>query len=164
MSSGKSSRIVDFLDLDELTSQLGQDVSILLRGHNYNAAYSSANASRGAILDVTQYADINDLIIASDVLITDYSSIMFDYMLTDKPMIAYVPDAEEYLNVRGAYGELSEFTCGPIVEDFETLVNELELLDSWHERWAERVMQLRAKFLPWDDGNATSRVLTELGF
>ena len=84
MSAGASSRMVEFLDFNGLMEGLNANTRILLRGHNYNAAFSKKDLSGTGVLDVTHYPDINDLIIASDLLLTDYSSIMIDYFSQSK--------------------------------------------------------------------------------
>ena len=159
MSAGASSRMVEFLDFNGLMEGLNANTRILLRGHNYNAAFSKKDLSGTGVLDVTHYPDINDLIIASDLLLTDYSSIMIDYLVSRKPIVLFVPDVDEYMAFRGSYGELSEFTCGPICYDQDTLIETLNGLDGWIGNYSERSHNLRSRFVPNDDGNAAQRVV-----
>ncbi len=84
--------MVDFLDTPQLSAELGPDWVIMVRGHAFNARVASRLGSHGSVLDVTDYPDINDLCLASDVAVLDYSSLRFDYALTGKPMLFMVPD------------------------------------------------------------------------
>lgn len=70
--------MVDFLDTLQLSAELGPDWVILVRGHAFNARVDSRLGSHGAVLDVTDYPDFNDLSLASDVAVLDYSSLRFD--------------------------------------------------------------------------------------
>ena len=72
-----------------------------MRGHAFNARAGGRHEGGAHIIDVTGHPDINDLILASDCAVLDYSSLRFDYVLVDKPMIFLVPDLEKYDAVRG---------------------------------------------------------------
>jgi CDP-glycerol glycerophosphotransferase (TagB/SpsB family) len=87
--------MVDFLDLPEVARQLGDDYVILLRGHS-RTLRTDANVRVSGVLDVTSYPHVTDLFLAADVMITDYSSVMFDYSVTGRPMIFFTPDLDKY--------------------------------------------------------------------
>ncbi len=78
-------------------------------------------------IDVSDYQDINDLYIVSDLLITDYSSVFFDYANLKKPMIFYAYDLEEYAGeIRGFYFDYVEEAPGPILTQEEQVYQEIE--------------------------------------
>ena len=92
---------IDFFDVDRAARDVGPGYTFLVRGHAFNARAGGRHEGGANILDVTGHPDINDLILASDCAVLDYSSLRFDYALVDKPMIFLVPDLEKYDAVRG---------------------------------------------------------------
>ena len=82
------------------------------------------------MLEVTTYPEINDLFAVADVAITDYSSIMFDYSVTGKPMLFFVPDLDDYRDRRrGVYFDLGESAPGPLLATTEEVAEALRSLD-----------------------------------
>ena len=152
----------ELLDLDRLASELGEEWTIILRGHNYNRRASAKDASRARILDLTEHHDINDLLIVSDTLVTDYSSVMFDYLCTGKPVFNYVPDLEDYTASRGMYMTVGECAVGPLLHEQDALLAELGGIDGYNERYGDRYRQRAEFFVPWDDGHASERALGAL--
>jgi CDP-glycerol glycerophosphotransferase len=104
--------------------QLPEGIQIMFRGHT-NTHKSGSSKASGATLDVTHYPDVTELYIAADVLITDYSSVMFDFSVTGKPIIFLAPDLERYRAERGFYFDFEHQAPGPILtsvaEVLETL-------------------------------------------
>ena len=111
------------------------------------------------IIDVTHHADVNDLYLASDALVTDYSSVMFDYAVTGKPMAFFVPDLRQYIADRGVYFDLPEAVPGPLCVDVAQLGDGLRDLDALSTVYASKYLEFRARFAPWDDGKAAARVV-----
>lgn len=157
--AGSSRRLVEHLDLQTLSDVLDGDVTFLLRGHNYNAAYTRKKNNSPNVIDVTHYSDLNDLINCSDALISDYSSIAFDYLATDKPVIHFAPDLDEFVKRRGMYGSYSDFTWGPVCLSSSDLVRAINDLDNWERSYGEGRTKMKQRFVPWDDGAATERVV-----
>ena len=93
-----------FLDVAEASRRLGPDYRFLIRGHHNVAGQRRIDAHPAAI-DVTEYPEVNDLYLASDALVTDYSSAVFDYAVLDRPIHLLVPDLAEYRRTRGLYLE-----------------------------------------------------------
>jgi len=111
-------------------------------------------------VDVTDYPEINDLFLAADVTITDYSSIMFDFSVTSKPLIFFAPDLEDYRDRRrGTYFDLAEKGPGPVVSTTDEVVDALADLPSVRARYAERYADWQATYNPRDDGHAAARVV-----
>ncbi|SDR83108.1 CDP-glycerol:poly(glycerophosphate) glycerophosphotransferase [Microlunatus soli] len=150
--------LVSHLDFAKMRKAIGQQTSILLRGHA-NTAHQASAAPEG-VTDVTRYPDINDLLLASDVLITDYSSVMFDYAVTGKPMLFLTPDIDEYRNVtRGFYLDFEKIAPGPLCRTNDDLIAALRDLPGTTEAFRERYRRFAADFTARDDGNATRRVV-----
>ena len=113
------------------------------------------------VRDVTDDMTIEDLLMVSDVCISDYSSIVFEFSLFERPMLFYAPDLEEYDDWRGFYYPYEEMTPGPIVKTTQEIGDYLTHLDERFDR--ERVHEFRQKFMSSCDGKATQRVLELLG-
>ena len=104
--------MTEHLDVDAAAAALGDSHVILLRGHRFHAP----GPSRPGVVDVTDHPEINDLVLASDVAVLDYSSLRFDYALTGRPMVFLVPDLEDYTGgVRGLPLPVRRDRPGPLV-------------------------------------------------
>jgi CDP-glycerol glycerophosphotransferase len=104
---------------------------------------------------VSGHPSIEELMLAADTLVTDYSSIMFDYAVLDRPIVIHAPDWEEYRDKRGTYFDLMAERPGPVARTEPELV---EALLAGDEGAAERA-RFRAKFCYLDDGRAAERVV-----
>jgi CDP-glycerol glycerophosphotransferase (TagB/SpsB family) len=144
-----------YLQPEELVHALG-DAVVLVRGH-YNSV--GAPEDRGAperVIDVTRYPDIADLYLAADAMVTDYSSVFFDFSLTDKPMVFLAPDLEEYRDDnRGFYLDYHDVVPGPVCLTTAEVATALAGPDAF----AEQRRSFRARFNPLDDGHAAGRVV-----
>ncbi|MFG6137170.1 bifunctional glycosyltransferase/CDP-glycerol:glycerophosphate glycerophosphotransferase [Halomonas sp. B23F22_10] len=146
-------------DPASICSALGEDYVLLIRSHYFNASGGFWSSS---IIDVSDFPCTNDVLLISDLLITDYSSIMFDYACLQRPIILYQYDLEEYSESRGIYIDLHEVPPGPIVDNQRDL---LEVLREKVYESAESKKKLEVfgkKFCPWEDGRATDRVIDEV--
>lgn len=153
--------MVLFLDLERLTAELGEDHVILLRGHSRTVGQGSSVELPG-VIDVTTYPSITELFLASDAMITDYSSVMFDFSVTRRPMIFYVPDLDEYRDdVRGVYFDLEHEAPGPVVSTQEEVVTAIRGLDDT-SGYADRYAQWVERFNHLDDGHSAERVVRRL--
>jgi CDP-glycerol glycerophosphotransferase len=133
------------------------DVTVLLRGHPHTAGQPTV-AGGPRVLDVTTYPDITRLYLAADLLVTDYSSAMVDFCLTDRPVVVLAPDLEAYRDhVRGLYVDLEHDAPGPVVRTTGEVLDAMEELDT--PRWAARRQAMRRQLAPLDDGKATERLV-----
>ncbi|HEU0257221.1 MAG TPA: CDP-glycerol glycerophosphotransferase family protein, partial [Microbacteriaceae bacterium] len=149
--------MIDFVDLGRLARRLGDDYVILLRGHPFNAR--SGTQAEGRVVNVTDYPDINDLIVASDLAVLDYSSLRFDYALTGKPAIFFVPDRERYFRGREGFLPYDETTPGPQITaaaDLERAILDAPRLAAEHE---EARRAFLSRFMELEDGHATQRLI-----
>ncbi|HEY0261131.1 MAG TPA: CDP-glycerol glycerophosphotransferase family protein [Lacisediminihabitans sp.] len=124
-----------------------------------------ARSDRIALLTPAAQRDINPVLPAVDALITDYSSIAFDYSLTAGPIFFLAPDEEEYTASRGLYEPYREFSGARQVRSWPALVSQLERYDS-DETWAEAVRQhtvsLRDRHFEFLDGHNAERVYEQI--
>ena len=152
--------MVDFLDIPRLAAALGDNFMVLVRGHAFNARVDARVGSRGNVLDVTDYPNVADLCLASDAAILDYSSLRFDYALTDKPMIFMVPDLEQYTATsRGSLFGYEPTAPGPHVKATTDVVSAARDLPALRRHYADAYAAFRAEFLDLDDGHATERLV-----
>ncbi|MFJ9115286.1 CDP-glycerol glycerophosphotransferase family protein [Streptomyces sp. NPDC102394] len=145
------------LDLEAFCEEAGEDVVVLLRAHYF---YDQGRArDTGRIIDVTAHRSSEDVCLAADALITDYSSIMFDYANLDRPMVVYVDDWDVYRETRGVYFDLMELPPGPVARTPEELARVFRD-GSWAgpESAAARAA-FRERFCQFDDGRASERVV-----
>lgn len=149
---------VSHLDIQRVRKVLGGNAKVILRGH-HNTAKNPVVRQPG-VIDATHYPDVNDLLLAADLLITDYSSVMFDYVVTDKPVIFLTPDLEQYRDkTRGFYTDLEEMAPGPICHSNEELFDVLPRLGRAVETYSERYREFTRRFASRDDGGAAARVV-----
>ena len=114
------------------------------------------------VVDVSFYRDVRELYLAADVLVTDYSSVMFDFALTGKPIVYYAYDLDRFRDeIRGFYFDLLPQAPGPVVQTEDDLVEALLRLDP--ARHAELYAAFRSTYGGLEDGHATDRVLEQLG-
>ena len=147
------------LDVDEFTRGLGDDHVLLLRVH-YKLTGLLRGIDHPAIVDVSAYPDIAELYLAADAMVTDYSSTMFDFAVTGKPLLFYTYDMDRYRDeLRGFYFDLSVDPPGPLSVTTGELVEHVRELDGQASRHREAYARFREKFCPHDDGHATERLL-----
>ncbi|MDI5968325.1 bifunctional glycosyltransferase family 2 protein/CDP-glycerol:glycerophosphate glycerophosphotransferase [Streptomyces sp. SL13] len=150
------------LDLERLSRVLGDDVTLLVRGHYFydrGASPLEELHRRGAIIDVSGYESVEELGLACDALITDYSSVMFDYANLDRPIVVYADDWETYAVTRGVYFDLTEHAPGAVARNQDEL-EAVFLGDAWRdEQAASRRAAFRRRFCAFDDGHAAERVV-----
>ena len=146
------------LDLAEARRRLGDDFVLLIRGHHLMAGWELAAAQPGFVFDVTSYPDINDLLGVTDVLITDYSSVMFDFAPTGRPMLFFTYDLEQYRDqLRGFYFDFDAAAPGPLLATSDQVVAALADLDAVAASYRQAHAEFTARFCPLDDGKASAR-------
>ena len=146
------------LDVDALADALGPDTRVLLRGH-YFYGLTGFPARHPRVTDVSAFPAVETLYLAADALITDFSSVMFDYAVLDRPLIIFAPDWEIYRAVRGVTFDLAAEHPGTFTRTFEELVAAFRTgqVDS-PEATAARA-RFRARFCSLEDGHAAERVV-----
>lgn len=147
------------LDLPLLRDRLGSDHVLLLRLHPFvRAGLAIAPDVADFAIDASDHPEINDLLVASDVLVTDYSSVIFEYALLRRPMVFFAPDLEAYEGERGFYFDYRSGVPGPV---FTTTVEVADYLRSGAAD-LERIDRFRDWAFDVADGHATERFLTQI--
>jgi CDP-glycerol glycerophosphotransferase len=147
------------LDPAEFSRRLGADHYLLIRTHFLVTADLPAMDS-ARVRDVSAYPDVSELYLAADAMITDYSSTMFDFAVTGKPLFFYTYDLEHYRDsLRGFYFDLHQHAPGPLLQTGTEVLDALSDLDSVRRQYAPAYRAFRDRFCHLDDGHATARVI-----
>jgi CDP-glycerol glycerophosphotransferase len=154
-----SAKFVDALDLKALAEQLGERYAVLLRGHSYNLREGLSHVTGGRVWDVSAYPEINDLLLAADVAVLDYSSVRFDWLITGKPVLFFVPDLEEYLSSRKVLFDFPPTAPGPMLASTAEVADALLDLGSVVSEYAAARELFNKEFNRLHDGHATERVI-----
>jgi CDP-glycerol glycerophosphotransferase len=147
------------LDLSEFAAGLGEDHVLLLRLHQMVSDRLDFPAG-GPVRDVSAYPDIRYLYLAADVLVTDYSSTMFDFAVTGRPIINFTYDLDYFQNeLRGFYFDLAEAAPGPLLSTSDEVLAAIAELG--RQPWVptDRYTRFQETFCSLEDGHATDRVL-----
>ena len=152
------------LDLEAFQRRFGADTVLLLRMHVLIANRLAIPESvAGCVRDVSGYPEIQELLLASDVLVTDYSSVLFDYAILRRPIVFYAYDLEHYRDtLRGFYLDYGPNLPGPVAQTEDELFDalaEAAVPDPVRDR---RLEEFAARFAPKDDGGAARRVVDQL--
>jgi CDP-glycerol glycerophosphotransferase len=150
------------LDLERLRAAVGEDTVILFRKHHYIVDPVPTDP-HGFIRDVSRYPDGTELMLAADVLVTDYSSMMFDYANTGRPMLFFTYDLDAYADeIRGFYVDFTEIVPGPLLRTTDDLAGALGDIEGVQASFAERYGEFTRRFCELDDGQAAARVVDRL--
>lgn len=154
----ESAPAVTHLDPASAARTLGEDYVLLLRGHRFHVPV--AGAAGAQVIDVSDHPQVNDLILAADVGVFDYSSIRFDFALTGRPMLFLVPDLEEYTaGGRGFLFPFEESAPGPLLGSADEVVAALQDLDAVRKAYAEEYAAFNRRFNDRADGRAAERLV-----
>ncbi|NJQ01760.1 bifunctional glycosyltransferase/CDP-glycerol:glycerophosphate glycerophosphotransferase [Streptomyces zingiberis] len=150
------------VDLAELVAGVGAEWTVVVRPHPYER-FTVPPGLGHAVRDGRGFTEVSDLLLASDALVTDYSSLMFDYALLDRPILLFADDYEEYRGgSRGTYYELPEIAPGPLLSTTAELVTAVRELDRVAAEWAGAHARFRARFTARENGRASGTVVDRL--
>ncbi len=148
------------LDLELMAKRLG-DWKIILRVHYLIA--QNIDIDLPNVIIPKQSVDINELILISDCLITDYSSVMFDYANVNKPIIFYAYDIDEYAKeTRGFYQEYQKMICGENIKDTNDLIKILKNFTNYRQRYSEQRKLFSETYCALDDGKVSEKVIRKI--
>ena len=146
------------LDVDAFVREMGPGHVLLPRLH-YMLTNRAEPVDREGVVDVSRYPDVHELYLAADVMITDYSSTMFDFAITGKPLIFFAYDLESYRDsLRGFYFDLEPLAPGPILQTSEQVIAALGDLEAVREHYREPYAEFQRQFAHLDDGHAADRL------
>ncbi|HIW11638.1 MAG TPA: CDP-glycerol:glycerophosphate glycerophosphotransferase [Candidatus Salinicoccus stercoripullorum] len=148
------------LDLHRMKEQFGDEYIILLRMHYVVASNIDLTDLEGFAYDVSSYSDISELYLMSDILITDYSSVFFDYANLKRPILFYTYDIEKYQGqLRGFYIDMETELPGPLLMNNDEVVDAIENIDAVSGKYSERYEEFYERFCSWDDGRSSEKVV-----
>ena len=136
----------DRIDFERFCRELGNEYVIVCKHHPFvkNPPIIPEELQHFA-RDLTKYLSIEDLLCCADICISDYSSLVFEYSLFEKPMIFYAYDYDNYCDWRGFYYDYSEFTPGPVVQTEDELLNSIKNIDTQFDK--QKVIDFKEKFM-----------------
>jgi len=145
--------------LSRLASKFDNEYIVLYKGHYFkNFALDNSN-----IINIPNSFDSNELLNIVDILITDYSSIAFDFLVLQKPILYYAYDLEEYTQDRGLYFNVREMP-GALCEIEDNVILEVENVDTFMTRYESDYSSAIEKFCKYDDGRVTQKVVDAIFF
>lgn len=156
--TGQSNAKMDItLDIEKLSKSISKDTLLGIKSHPF--VKSKLQLDRfDNIIDLSEYGDINDILLITDILITDYSSIIFEYSLLGRPMIFYAPDRDLYRIERDFYYKYEDIVPGVIVDTTDELIKAINIGD--FEK--EKVYEFRNKFFDNLDGRSSERFVNNI--
>jgi CDP-glycerol glycerophosphotransferase len=157
--SGGKYKISMMLDLDAARERLGDDHVLLVRRHP-NVVDDILGAGNGFVFDVSTYPDMADLLAITDVLITDYSSVMFDFASTGRPMLFFTYDLAHYRDkLRGFYFDFEAEAPGPLLGTSDEVIDAVADVDTVAGHYAARYQAFARRSSDLDDGHASERLV-----
>jgi len=150
----------EMLDLDKLKKQLGEEYAFLIKWHPgiydkicLNKLNFDISKYKNFAYDLSNNRDINDLLLITDVLITDYSSVIFDYFILNKPVIYYTYDLEKYNEERGLYYDFDKYVYGDVAMNIKELIKSIKNPNLCEDKRIE----FNKTFMEACDGNSTKK-------
>lgn len=148
----------DALDLEEMAEELGDQYLLLIKHHPViRKRPEIPDGARKFAMDVTESMEIEELLCTCDLCISDYSSLIFEYSLFERPLVFFAYDLEEYGDWRGFYYDYEELTPGPVVRTTGEVIQYIR--ETEKEFDPERIRAFRNKFMSACDGHATDRLI-----
>lgn len=150
------------IDFDRLKEKFGKDYIILFSPHYFIANSVDVSKYKNFIISVQGYDEINELYLVSDIIMTDYSSVFFDFANLGKPMLFYMYDFDLYQGkLRDFYISLDELP-GPIAKTQDELEKNIESIEKISKKYEKKYIDFNKKYNYLDDGNASERVIKEI--
>lgn len=151
------------MDIERMSEELGEEYFLLVKLHHFSQANFDLNDYANFARDISLDSDIRELYLLADVLITDYSSVMFDYALLNKPMLFFVYDYEKYKDeLRGFYFDFAAEAPGKLARTTADLIEALSDLDQYKQDYSKKYDLFSTKFNQYDKGNACEIVVNEI--
>jgi CDP-glycerol glycerophosphotransferase len=152
--------LTELIDLRSMHRELGDEFFLMVRAHYLDRLHVSRRYAAFA-RDLSAHHDVSDLLLLADVLVTDYSSVMFDYANLGRPMVFFAYDYDDYVrDERGTYVELTQIAPGPVVHDAQALIGALKSSDDTRDH-QERYAEFKKRFCTYETGQAARTVVHE---
>lgn len=151
------------LDIPRLKEELGDEYVLVLRTHYFVVDHLDTSGFGDFVFNESSYDDIAELYLISDLLITDYSSVFFDYAVLKRPILYYVYDYEKYGSVlRGFYLNMEKDLPGPLLKTNDEVLDAIRNIDTVSQEYQPRYQEFNERFNAWEDGHASQRVVNTL--
>ncbi len=151
----------DRLNFEKMSEKLSDEYVLILKYHHIvKSAPKITDEAEGFVADLTEKMNISELLCVSDICISDYSSLVFEYSLFGKPMIFFAYDLEDYFESRGFYYNYEDFTPGPVFKTTDDVIDYILNIEKRFDR--DEVTAFRNKFMSACDGKATERIISAL--
>lgn len=151
------------LDLADMREKLGNEYIIILRMHYFIASQLDITEFEGFAYNYSNYDDVGEIYLLSDILITDYSSVFFDYANLKRPILFYTYDLEKYRDtLRGFYIDMEKEVPGPLLENTGEVIQAIQKINEMKASYHERYEVFYDRFCKWDDGQAAKRVVEKV--
>lgn len=151
------------LDLEKMKENLSDDYVLLVRLHYFVSKNLDLDGVSDFVINVCDYPDVQELLLLTDVLISDYSSIMFDYANLNKPIVLFTYDLEYYRDIlRGMYTDLEKEAPGKLCRTSEEVIESLKNLDSYEKEYANQLALFRNKFNEYETGYAAKSIVKKI--
>ncbi len=148
------------LDLRHMQEKLSDEYVVILRTHYFIADNLDVTGLEGFVYNLSKYDDIAELYLISDILITDYSSVFFDYANLKRPMLFFTYDLDKYRDVlRGFYIDMEKELPGPLVFTTDEIIDAIENIDSVSAKYAAVYDEFYERFCGWEDGHASENCI-----
>lgn len=148
------------LDLFDMKERLGDEYVVVLRMHYLIADNLNVEGLEGFAYNFSDYDDIAELYLVSDILITDYSSVFFDYANLNRPILFYTYDLDKYRNdLRGFYIDFEKEAPGPVLMTSDEVIQTIEDIDNVYTQYQELVSRFNEKYCHLDDGYASKNII-----
>lgn len=159
--NGQKTAYYDFsyIDFEKLMHSLGEEYVFIIKMHPFiNKKPLLPKNSKNFYLDFSDKREINDILFVTDILITDYSSVIFEYSFLQKPIIFYAPDLKEYIENRDFFYPFNMYTYGPVVYNQDDLISCIKTA----EVDIKKLNKFRKYFCSACDGNSTKKFVKEI--
>ena len=143
-------------------SELGDDYVLIVKFHYLVKENIDWSKYGGFVIECDAQWDIQELYLVSDIMITDYSSVMFDYAILRRPMLFFTYDLKFYKDsLRDFYFDMLEEVPGPLIENTTDLVNEIKNLniEEYEEKYGEKYDRFQNKYNEFDKGTASKYII-----
>lgn len=156
-NSISGSYMENMLDTEKMRRELGEEYALVIKQHPLTAKAFRISGQEDFVFDASENTAIETALCAADAVITDYSSLIFEYALLERPMIFFAYDLEDYDDSRSFYYDYEGFVPGEIVRDTESIIGEVKRLETAFDK--EKVRRFKEEFMSACDGNSTERIL-----
>lgn len=160
----KGERYFDLeIDLKKFYEELKDEYILILKLHSaVSKSLELSDEFKDFAYDLTDYDDIHELYIISDILLTDYSSVFFDFAHSKKPILFFTPDLEEYVNSRGVYQEIINDLPGPQLINEDSILDNIKNIENYKEENEDKYNKFYEKYCSSGHGDASEQIIKEV--